>query len=151
MMSCTNSTQKDSKHEVVLELRNNERKETRGANWVHSSDGHDKLMGYQNSTFPLAIYGCMDTASRKLLWLKVWITNSEPQLIGRWYLEHLLETKVISAILKLTRELRPVLWPLYIPSYTDIMEVWIHTILLCMALQLQIRYVTLTNTTHSAN
>ena len=39
---------------------------TRGANWVHSLDGHDKLMGYQNSTFPLAIYGCMDTASRKL-------------------------------------------------------------------------------------
>jgi len=52
---------------------------TRGANWVHSLDGHDKLMGYQNSTFPLAIYGCMDTASRKLLWLKVWITNSDPQ------------------------------------------------------------------------
>ena len=34
---------------------------TRGANWIHSLDGHDKLMGYQNSTFPLAIYGCMDT------------------------------------------------------------------------------------------
>lgn len=48
---------------------------TRGANWVHSLDRHDKLMGYQNFTFPLAIYGCMDTASRKLLWLKVWITN----------------------------------------------------------------------------
>ena len=44
---------------------------TRDANWVHSLDGHDKLMRYQNSTFPLAIYGCMDTASRKLLWLKV--------------------------------------------------------------------------------
>ena len=52
--------------------------------------------------------------------------------------------------LELTRELRPVLWPLYIPSYADIMEIWIHTILLCMALQLQIRYVTLINTTHSA-
>ena len=38
---------------------------TRGSNWVHSLDGHDKLMGYQNSTFPLAVYGCMDTASRK--------------------------------------------------------------------------------------
>lgn len=33
---------------------------TKGSNWVHSLDGHDKLMGYQNSTFPLAIYGCLD-------------------------------------------------------------------------------------------
>ncbi len=39
---------------------------TKGVNWVFSLDGHDKLMGYQNSTFPLAVYGCLDTASRKL-------------------------------------------------------------------------------------
>ena len=44
-------------------------------------DGHDKLMGYQNSTFPLAIYGCIDTASRKILWLRVWNTNSKPEII----------------------------------------------------------------------
>ena len=30
-----------------------------GPCWLYSLDGHDKLMGYQNSTFPLAIYGCM--------------------------------------------------------------------------------------------
>ena len=36
---------------------------TKGSNWVHSLDGHDKLMGYQNATFPLTIYGCLDTAS----------------------------------------------------------------------------------------
>ena len=29
-----------------------------GANWVFSFDGHDKLMGFQNSTFPIAIYSC---------------------------------------------------------------------------------------------
>ena len=34
---------------------------------VHSFDGHDKLKGYETSTFPLAMYGCIDTASRKLL------------------------------------------------------------------------------------
>ena len=34
-----------------------------GPNWVISMDGHGKLMGYQSSTFPLAVYGCMDTAS----------------------------------------------------------------------------------------
>jgi hypothetical protein len=38
---------------------------TKGPNWVHSVDRHDKLMGYQNSTFPLAVYGCLDTCSRK--------------------------------------------------------------------------------------
>ena len=35
--------------------------------FVHSLDGHDKLMGYQNSTYPLAVYGCIDTAGGKLL------------------------------------------------------------------------------------
>ena len=39
---------------------------SKGPNWVHSVDKHDKLMGYQNSTFPLAVYGCLDTCSRKL-------------------------------------------------------------------------------------
>ena len=76
---------------------------TRESNWVHSLDGHDKLMGYQNSTFPLAVYGCMDTASRKLLWLKVWVSNHEPKLIGRWYLEHLYETKIISVMLRVDK------------------------------------------------
>ena len=73
---------------------------TRGANWVHSLDGHNNLLGYQNSTFPLAMYGCMDIASRKLLWL---YKSLDPWLIGRWYLEHLLEMKVISAILRVDK------------------------------------------------
>ena len=30
---------------------------SRGSNWVHSLNGHDKLMGYQNSTFPIVVYG----------------------------------------------------------------------------------------------
>ena len=28
-----------------------------GPNWVLSMDGHDKPLVYQNSTFPLAVYG----------------------------------------------------------------------------------------------
>ena len=77
---------------------------SKGPNWVHSLDGHDKLMGYQNSTFPLAIYGCLDTASRKLLWLKVWVSNCNPNIIiGRWYLEHLYETRVITAMLRVDK------------------------------------------------
>ena len=60
-----------------------------GPNWVHSFDGHDKLMGFQNSTFPIAVYGCIDTCSGKLLWMKVWMTDNDPNVIGRFYLEHL--------------------------------------------------------------
>ena len=56
---------------------------TKGVNWVHSMDGHAKLMGFQKHTFPLAVYGCLDTASRKLLWLRMWTGNSDPNLIGR--------------------------------------------------------------------
>ena len=56
---------------------------TSGTNWVYSLDGHAKLMGYQRGTFPIAIYGCIDTASRKLLWIKVWTSNSNPELVGR--------------------------------------------------------------------
>ena len=29
-----------------------------GPTWVLSMDGNDKLMGYQNAKFPLALYGC---------------------------------------------------------------------------------------------
>ena len=40
--------------------------------WGHqygvSSDGHDKLCGYQNSTFALSVYGCIDTFPRKILY-----------------------------------------------------------------------------------
>jgi len=53
-------------------------------------------MGYQNSTFPIAIYGSIDTCSRKIVWLKVWSSNSNPVLIGRFYIEHLFSTNTIS-------------------------------------------------------
>ena len=44
---------------------------SQGAYWVLFFDGHDKLMGFQNSTFPIAIYGYLNAASRKLVWIKV--------------------------------------------------------------------------------
>ena len=74
-----------------------------GPNFVHSLDGHDKLMGYQNCTFPLAVYGCIDTCSRKVLWAKAWITNSDPNVIGRFYLEYLYKTKTIASKLRLDK------------------------------------------------
>ena len=76
---------------------------TKGPNYVHSFDGHDKLMEYKNSTFPLAVYGCLDTASRKILWLRIWVTNYDPRVVGRWYLEQLMECKTISRMIRLDK------------------------------------------------
>ena len=76
---------------------------TKGPNWGHSLDGHGTLMGYQKSMFPLAIYGCLDSASRKILWLKLWTTNSDAKIIGRWYFDHLHETKMIAQNLRIDK------------------------------------------------
>ena len=64
-----------------------------GPNHTHSGDGHDKLMGFMNSTFPLAVYGLQDAYSGYILYLKLWILNSDPKIIRRWYLQHLYESK----------------------------------------------------------
>ena len=74
-----------------------------GSNWYHSFDGHNQLMGYQNSTFPLAVYGVMDTSSRKVLWLKAWKSNSNPQVVANWYMEHTFRTRIIPANIRVDR------------------------------------------------
>ena len=56
-----------------------------------------------DSTFPLAIYGCIDSASRKLLWLRIWVSNSDPKIIGRWYLDYLYESRILPSILRLDK------------------------------------------------
>ena len=75
----------------------------RKANWVHFMDGHDKLMGYQNSTFPLAIYGAIDTASRKILWLKIWTSNSCPKRVAKWYLQYLYDVRQIASLIRIDK------------------------------------------------
>ena len=62
---------------------------------VLSMDRHDKLMGYQNNTFPSAVYGCMDTASPKLLFIRAWSSNNNPVYPARWYFEYLYESKTL--------------------------------------------------------
>jgi len=74
-----------------------------GPNFVHSLDGHDKLMGYQNSTYPIAVYGCIDTCSRKMLWIKIWSSNSDPLLIGKFYVEYLFNSKKIAHHLRIDK------------------------------------------------
>jgi len=62
-------------------------------------------MVYRNCSFPLAVYGCIDTGSCKLLLLRVWVTNSNPKVVGRWYLEYLYESRVTPSILRLGQSL----------------------------------------------
>lgn len=64
-----------------------------GPNHTFSGDGHDKLMDFAKDTFPLAVYGMQDVFSGYLVYLKVWMSNSNPKLIGRWYLDHLNKSK----------------------------------------------------------
>ena len=94
-----------------LQARKIDRKEKRekrpftskGPLWLISLDGHDKLCGYQNSTFPLGIYGCLDTFSRKVLFLFVCYSNSNPNVVGRYYLNYLNKTKMLSRFLRIDR------------------------------------------------
>ena len=74
-----------------------------GSNWVFSLDGHDKMMGFQNSTFPLAIYGCIDTFSRKIIFLHVWKGNSDPVVVGSFYVHHLLQSEMMPNYLRLDK------------------------------------------------
>ena len=73
------------------------------ANWVFSLDGHDKMMGFQNSTFPLAIYGCLDTFSHKIIFLHVWKGNSDPVVVGNFYMHHLVENEMMPNYLRLDK------------------------------------------------
>ena len=50
--------------------------------WLFSFDGYDNLMGIQNCTFPIVMYGCVDATSRILVWIKVWDSNSSPYLLA---------------------------------------------------------------------
>jgi len=77
--------------------------ESPGPNFVHSLDGHDKLMGFQNWTFPLAVYGCIDTCRRKLLWIKIWTSNSDPKYPGLWYVQYLKRSKIIARKLRIDK------------------------------------------------
>ena len=58
-------------------------------------DLHNKLIGYQNSTFPLAVHECMDTVSQKLLFILAWTSNNNPVYPARWYFEYLYESKTL--------------------------------------------------------
>ena len=92
----------------LLNLRRRKTKGTytsRGPNWVHALDGHDKSMRYQNSTLPIADYGCNDTCSRKMLWAKVWVYLYKARTIAsKLRLEKGSETGVMALMHVLLRQ-----------------------------------------------
>ena len=55
--------------------------------WTWQADGFYE--GYLSS----CIYGWQDVFSGRLMFLKVWTSNSNPKLVGRWYLEYLYDKK----------------------------------------------------------
>ena len=75
-----------------------------GPNWVMSLDARDKRMDFQKNTFPITIYGSIDTASRKLLWIKVWVTNRISVLVARWYFEFIYETRVMPNYIRIEKD-----------------------------------------------
>jgi hypothetical protein len=53
-----------------------------GPNHIWAFDGHDKLTKYG-----LSIHGCVDVFSGKIIWLRVWTGNHDPDLVEMYYLE----------------------------------------------------------------
>lgn len=47
----------------------------------------------------------MDMCSRKILWIRVWISNSDFNIIGRFYFEYLFKLRKIVVKLRLDRGL----------------------------------------------
>ncbi|KAI8892038.1 hypothetical protein BC833DRAFT_653991 [Globomyces pollinis-pini] len=62
-----------------------------GPNYHWCLDGHDKTF----VSYGLAIHGCIDAWSGKIIWLRAWSTNKNPALVLKFYLEAIKELKVI--------------------------------------------------------
>jgi hypothetical protein len=52
-----------------------------GPNFIWHIDGYDKP-----KPFGLCVSGCIDGFSRKIIWLDVYKTNSDPKVIGGYYI-----------------------------------------------------------------
>ena len=113
---------------------------TAGPNWVLSLDGHCKLMGFQKDTFPLAVYGCLDTASRKLLFLKVGTGILIQGLLDSGILNSFMRPSRLHPLSDSTKELKQEKWQHYIHICAVITMTWIHMTLLFLESQLLIRY-----------
>ncbi|XP_034051647.1 uncharacterized protein LOC117532424 [Gymnodraco acuticeps] len=65
---------------------------TAGPNQVWHADGYDKL-----KPFGIAISGCIDGFSRKVMWLRSGSTNNDPGIIAQYYLQCVSEFGLLPA------------------------------------------------------
>ena len=70
----------------------------KGPNYVWHVDGYDKLKPYG-----LCIHGSIDGYSRRIIWLNVYHTNNDPQLIGGYFLEAVEESGGCPTIVRADR------------------------------------------------
>ena len=65
---------------------------------VFYMDGNDKLKWWG-----FAIHGCMDGFSRKILWLRVATTNSDPIAMANYYSDFISRSKFCPKVLRMDR------------------------------------------------
>uniref|UniRef100_A0A0F8C524 Integrase core domain-containing protein n=1 Tax=Larimichthys crocea TaxID=215358 RepID=A0A0F8C524_LARCR len=61
---------------------------SRGPNYVWHIDGYDKL-----KPFGIAISGCIDGFSRRVIWLHAYKTNNDPDVIAGYFMDAVLSTE----------------------------------------------------------
>ena len=60
-------------------------------------------MRYQQSTFPLVLYGHIDAASHKVVWLRILTDNFLIKKIARWYFDDFFEKIIVVGRLRIDR------------------------------------------------
>ncbi|XP_067045483.1 uncharacterized protein [Acropora muricata] len=62
---------------------------SQGPNYLWHIDGFDKL-----NRWGFYVHGAIDGYSRKMLWLQVFVTNKDPWLVGKFFMEYVKESSV---------------------------------------------------------
>ena len=47
------------------------------------------------------MHGCIDTASRKVIWLRICTDNSDPRRTARWCFDYLFEKRIVPETLRI--------------------------------------------------
>jgi len=71
---------------------------SKGPNHIWHVDGYDKL-----KPFGLAIHGCIDGYSRKIIWLEVGSSNNNPKIIGSFFLDAIKKHKLVPRCVRADR------------------------------------------------
>ena len=67
-----------------------------GPNYSWHIDGHGKL-----KPFGFSLHGCIDGFSRRLIWFEVSSSNKKPEIIGKFYLDAVIQLRSIPKKLKM--------------------------------------------------